>query len=60
MARVLERAFVVKAPLAEAWRHLELIEHWPSWARHIRRIQLTPAGALTEASAGSIELEARA
>ena len=54
--RLLERRFRVKAPLDRAWRHLERVERWPTWARHIRRIDLTPSGSLRADSAGELVL----
>jgi polyketide cyclase/dehydrase/lipid transport protein len=54
--RVLERRFTVNAPLERAWTHLEKVERWPSWARHIRRIDLQPRGPLTATSEGVIHL----
>jgi hypothetical protein len=54
--RLLERRFRVRAPLEAAWTHLERVERWPSWARHIRRITLDPPGPLTLASRGAIVL----
>jgi len=56
MVRLLERRFRVKAPLARAWQHLEKVEQWPSWARHIRRIDLTPPGPLKADTAGTLVL----
>lgn len=56
MVRLLERRFRVQVPLEKAWRHLEKVEDWPSWARHIRRIDLTPTGPLRPDSAGAIIL----
>jgi hypothetical protein len=56
MVRLLERRFRVKAPFESAWAHLERVEQWPSWARHIRRIELRPAGPLNAGSEGTIYL----
>ncbi|MGH9882902.1 MAG: SRPBCC family protein [Pyrinomonadaceae bacterium] len=56
MARLLERRFKVKVPLDRAWAHLEKVEQWPSWARHIRRIDLRPTGSLGPNSEGVIQL----
>ena len=36
--------------------HLERVEQWPSWARHIRRIDLRPPGPLRADSEGVIHL----
>ena len=54
--RLLERRFSVKVPLEQAWAHLERVEQWPSWARHIRRIDLRPQGPLGLESEGTIRL----
>ena len=54
--RLLERRFEVKVPLEKAWAHLDKVEQWPSWARHIRRIELDPPGPLTPGSKGTIKL----
>lgn len=51
-----KREFVVKVPLKRAWKHLAEIERWPSWARHIKRIELRPPGALGAQSSGVIHL----
>ena len=40
----------VKVALERAWAHLEKVEQWPSWARHIERIDLRPSGPLGPAS----------
>ncbi len=53
---LLERRFAVKVPLDKAWAHLEQVERWPSWAGHIRRIELQPAGPLQPGSQGTIVL----
>lgn len=54
--RLLERTFRVGVPVADAWAHLADVERWPSWARHIRRVELEPQGALTPLSKGTIRL----
>lgn len=46
------RSFAVEAPVNIVWDHLIKIERWPSWAPHIKRVQLSPPGALTERSRG--------
>jgi hypothetical protein len=56
VVRLLECRFKVKAPLEQAWRHLEQVERWPTWARHIRRIDLQPAGPLKPDSVGVLLL----
>ena len=54
--RLLERRFRVKVAPEKAWAHVSSVTEWPSWARHIRRIDLTPAGPLTSHSEGAIHL----
>jgi len=56
LTTLLQRQFRVKAPVNEAWDHLANVERWPSWARHIRRIEMRPPGPLTSSSAGTIHL----
>jgi carbon monoxide dehydrogenase subunit G len=56
MVTLLVREFTVHVPLETAWQHLARIEQWPSWARHIRQIELTPPGELGPSSTGVIHL----
>jgi hypothetical protein len=56
MVRLLERRFRVKAPLERAWSHLEKVEQWPSWARHIRRIEVHPSGPFRPDTEGTLVL----
>ena len=56
MIRLLERRFTARVPLEKAWAHLERVEQWPSWARHIRRVDLRPPGSLGPESQGAIQL----
>jgi len=56
MITLIRREFTVNAPNAQAWQHLSRVEEWPSWAVHIRRIELVPPGALTAQSVGRIHL----
>ncbi len=56
LVRVLERRFQVSVPLERAWAHLEKVEQWPNWARHILRLELRPSGPLGPDSEGVIEL----
>jgi hypothetical protein len=53
MAERIHREFTVNVPLDMAWQHFSRIEQWPSWAKHIRRVQLEPPGELTPASSGA-------
>ncbi|HXB55924.1 MAG TPA: SRPBCC family protein [Vicinamibacteria bacterium] len=54
--RLLQRRFTVRASPEKAWAHLARVSDWPSWARHIRRVDVTPLGALTSHSEGVIKL----
>ncbi|HSS19917.1 MAG TPA: SRPBCC family protein [Pyrinomonadaceae bacterium] len=56
MRRLLERRFVVRCSRENAWAYLANPEQWPSWARHIRRIDLKPAGPLGPSSTGLLWL----
>ena len=56
MIELIHREFTVNVPLQSAWDHLARVEQWPSWAPHIRRIELTPPGELGSESSGVIQL----
>src|SRR5262245_60353913 len=56
MRTLLRREFIVNQPLIVAWNHLARIEDWPSWARHVKEIQLQPPGELGPTSTGIIHL----
>jgi hypothetical protein len=56
MVRLLERRFSARVAADAAWAHLARVESWPSWARHIERVELSPPGALTSRSEGRIHL----
>ncbi len=52
MITLLNREFTVELPLEKAWRHLARVEQWPSWAKHIKQVELQPAGELGLGSTG--------
>ena len=52
----IQREFVVEVPQEAAWQGLSQIERWPSWARHIKRVEMIPAGELGPKSKGVIHL----
>jgi len=56
MIRLLEKRFIAHVPASAAWEHLARVESWPSWAKHIRRVELCPPGPLGPGSAGTIHL----
>jgi len=53
---ILNRKFVVDASIEAAWAHLAKIEQWPSWARHIKDVKLSPSGNISHNSVGSLRL----
>lgn len=56
MRTLLTRTFEVEAAPAAAWAHLERVERWTSWAKHIRSATLEPPGPLTPTSRGTFKL----
>jgi Polyketide cyclase / dehydrase and lipid transport len=56
MITLLRRSFTVDRPLQDAWCHLARVEHWTSWAKHIKRVKVEPPGELGPKSTGFIQL----
>ncbi len=56
MIAILNCEFVVDASIETAWVHLAKIEEWPSWARHIKDVKLSPSGDISHNSVGSLRL----
>jgi hypothetical protein len=56
MKILLRREFTVELPRARAWHYLARVEQWPTWAKHIRHVEVTPAGELGPQSTGVIHL----
>ena len=56
MIRLIERQFEVAVATDVAWKFVGRLAEWPKWARHIRRIDVTPPGELCATSAGAIVL----
>jgi hypothetical protein len=48
--------FTVELSLEKAWQHLARVEQWPSWAKHIRQVELHPTGELGLGSTGRMHL----
>jgi Polyketide cyclase / dehydrase and lipid transport len=59
MQRLLERTFAVEAAAERAWAELVAAEQWPSWARHLRRVQVTPPGPVGPGSSATLKLTNR-
>lgn len=57
MIELVRRTFDVDATVPVAWTHLARVESWPSWAKHIKSVTLTPPGPLTETSEGQLRLK---
>jgi hypothetical protein len=53
---LVRREFAVDVGLHGAWEHLANVESWTSWAKHIKRVTMQPAGPLTDHSAGAFRL----
>jgi hypothetical protein len=56
MITLLRREFTVELPLEEAWQYLARVEQWPSWARHIKQVEVQPPGELGPESTGRLHL----
>jgi len=56
MPPLINRTFVVDVPLETAWHHLARVEAWPSWAKHIKAVELTPPGEVVPQSQGVLHL----
>lgn len=56
LKRVVDKSFIVRAPLEVAWNHLARVEEWPSWAKHIRSVGQSPPGALSPHSRATLRL----
>jgi hypothetical protein len=52
MLTLIERDFTVNLPLAKAWQHLARVDQWPTWAHHIKHIEINPGGELGIHSSG--------
>jgi uncharacterized membrane protein len=46
VALLIEREFTVNVSLERAWQHLARLDQWPTWAHHIKRIEVHPQGDL--------------
>ncbi len=53
---LIDRQFIVNVSLERAWQHLARVDQWPTWARHIKHIELQPEGELGPQSSGVIHL----
>jgi hypothetical protein len=56
MITPLRREFTVDLPIEKAWQYLARLDQWPSWARHIKRVEAQPPGDLGPDSCGRMHL----
>lgn len=56
MITLLRREFTVELPPEKAWQHLARVEQWPSWAKHIKQVEMQPPGELGPESTGRLHL----
>jgi hypothetical protein len=56
MLTLIERDFIVNVPLEKAWQHLTHVDQWPTWAQHIKHIEINPGSELGAHSSGVIVL----
>lgn len=52
----LRREFTVELPPEKAWQYLARVEQWPSWAKHIKQVEVHPPGELGPESTGRMVL----
>src|SRR5439155_11250602 len=56
MRVLVHREFEVDRPRSEVWGRLARPASWPSWARHIKSVDVEPSGLLTASSSGLVRL----
>ena len=56
MVLLIDREFTVGVSLYRAWRYLSRLDAWPTWAHHIKHIEVQPPGELAMWSRGVIHL----
>jgi Polyketide cyclase / dehydrase and lipid transport len=56
MVTLIDREFTVNVSSECAWQHLARLDQWPTWAQHIKHIEVQPPGELSDHSSGVIQL----
>ena len=56
MRPLIHRHFEVGRPRSEVWSRLARPATWPSWAKHIKSVDVEPLGVLTAVSSGVVRL----
>ncbi len=59
MKRLLERTFPVATTPEAAWTTVADASAWPTWAGHLRRVDLTPTGLVTPTTEAKLTLSNR-
>ena len=56
MITLIDREFTVNVSRETAWRYLARLELWPTWAAHIKSVEMRPEGELGPHTDGVIHL----
>ena len=56
MTTLVNRQFTVDRPLEQAWQYFCRAERWPTWAKHIRQVELQPPGEVGPNTTGRLVL----
>lgn len=56
MRQILVSSVEVDADVSKAWEHLIEPARWPSWAKHIKRVDMEPQGRARIGSKGRVRL----
>ena len=56
MRVLVHRQFEIARPRRDVWRRLARPASWPSWAKHIKAVDVEPPGLLTASSSGIVRL----
>ncbi len=57
MRNLIERRFEAPVSIEVAWEHFAQVEQWPSWASHIKHLELKTSEPLGEHATGVIYLQ---
>ena len=56
MCLLVHRRFEIGRPRSVVWDRLARPASWPSWAKHIKSVEVEPPGLLTASSSGVVRL----
>ena len=57
MITLIRRDFTVDLALEKAWRHFARLDQWPSWAKHIHRVEVKQPSELGPQSSAILHLK---